>query len=61
MSNKVNEDMKTIIEGWGIPKVLELRNKNIKFIFDSKCPMGRAFSFIHANTLCSVMHVPRTQ
>lgn len=35
MSNKINEDMKTIIEGWGIPKILEFRNKNIKFIFDS--------------------------
>ena len=35
MSNNINENMKSIIEGWGVPDILELRNKNIKFIFDS--------------------------
>ena len=35
MSNNINENMKSIIEGWGIPDILELRNKNIKFIFNS--------------------------
>lgn len=28
--------MKQIIEGWGIPSVTELVDKDIKFAFDSK-------------------------
>ena len=27
--------MKSIIEGWGVPDIAELRDKNLKFIFDS--------------------------
>lgn len=30
-----NENMKNIIEGWGLPNILEFKNKNIKFIFNS--------------------------
>lgn len=33
----------------------------VNFIFDSKCLVGRAFLFIHANTLHNIMHVPGTQ
>ena len=35
MSNNIDENMRKIIEGWGIPDIVELRDKNLKFIFDS--------------------------
>lgn len=35
MSNNIDENMKMIIEGWGIPDIVELKDKNLKFIFDS--------------------------
>ena len=35
MSNNIYEDMRKIIEGWGIPDIAELRGRNLKFIFDS--------------------------
>lgn len=35
MSNNIDENMRKIIEEWGIPDILELKEKNLKFIFDS--------------------------
>ena len=35
MSNNIDVNMRNTIEGWGIPNIDELKDKNLKFIFES--------------------------
>lgn len=36
MNNNIDENMREIIEGWGFPDIIELKNKNLKYVFDDK-------------------------